>query len=370
MVVFAWNPPRPEDLARFDAEEGLPPLRPIFAGEGPIRPFADTPPQLAAITEADLDVEVVHEIAPGARIVVYDAGPSRAALEVSSAATSSASITTLFNDVGRRYRGAIWNLSIGWLCDRFYSAPSLESVNGALARAERDGTTAFMASGDEDGLECSPEVDVSYDSPPSPLDTGLDAISELPAMTAVGGTTLSVSPHGRWLGEEAWSEPVDVLGSAGGVAPDVARPSWQSAPGVGVGLPRAEQARREVPDVSADADWRTGASLVLPALGLPGHPPANTPGSGTSQAAPIWSALCALIDQYLERHGGHALGAINPLLYELARSPEPDPPFHDVTLGGNARYLAGPGYDLVTGLGTPIADNLARDLLHLQRASS
>lgn len=370
VVVFAWNPPRPQDLARFDAEQGLAPPRLVLSGEGPGKPFADARSGLAAVTEADLDVEVVHAIAPGARIVVYDAGPSRPALEISGAATSPASITRLFDDAGRQYPGAIWNLSIGWLCDRFYSWPSLEAVNAALLRAEQTGTSAFMASGDEDGLECSPEVDFSYDTPPSPLDTGLDAISELPAMTAVGGTALSVTPNGEWFAEEAWAEPADVLGSAGGVALDVPRPAWQSGPGVGAGLSAAEQTRREVPDVSADADWRTGAKLVLPSLGSPGHPPADEPGSGTSQAAPIWSALCALIDQYLEQNGGHALGEINPLLYELARTRQPHPPFHDVTLGENARYVASVGYDPVTGLGTPIADNLARDLLHLERPRS
>ncbi|MDT5074562.1 MAG: kumamolisin, partial [Mycobacterium sp.] len=33
----------------------------------------------------------------------------------------------------------------------------------------------------------------------------------------------------------------------------------------------------------------------------------------------------------------------------------------------NAVDIAGPGYDLVSGLGTPDIDNLARNLLVLQR---
>ncbi len=45
------------------------------------------------------------------------------------------------------------------------------------------------------------------------------------------------------------------------------------------------------------------------------------------------------------------------------------PAFRDVTLGGNAVADAGPGYDLVTGLGTPDIDNLVRNLLILQEAA-
>jgi kumamolisin len=43
------------------------------------------------------------------------------------------------------------------------------------------------------------------------------------------------------------------------------------------------------------------------------------------------------------------------------------PAFHDIVLGGNAVDTAAPGYDLVTGLGTPNVDNLAQDLLVLQK---
>jgi len=47
----------------------------------------------------------------------------------------------------------------------------------------------------------------------------------------------------------------------------------------------------------------------------------------------------------------------------------PLPGFRDITLGGNAVDTAGPGYDLVTGLGTPDIDNLVRNLLILQKAT-
>ena len=55
----------------------------------------------------------------------------------------------------------------------------------------------------------------------------------------------------------------------------------------------------------------------------------------------------------------------------LARRPHPDLPaiyaapaadFHDITSGSNGSYSAGPGYDEVTGLGTPMADLLLPEL--------
>ena len=36
--------------------------------------------------------------------------------------------------------------------------------------------------------------------------------------------------------------------------------------------------------------------------------------------------------------------------------------FHDITTGNNG-FAAGPGYNLVTGIGSPIANNLVPDLL-------
>ena len=47
----------------------------------------------------------------------------------------------------------------------------------------------------------------------------------------------------------------------------------------------------------------------------------------------------------------------------------PLPAFRDVTLGGNAVDTRGPGYDLVSGLGTPDVDNLVRNILDSCRRS-
>jgi subtilase family serine protease len=84
---------------------------------------------------------------------------------------------------------------------------------------------------------------------------------------------------------------------------------------------------------------------------------------GTSAAAPLWAGLIALADQYAGRH----LGFINPAIYRIAQSPEYHRAFHDITSGNNTVYFppvtitgynAGPGWDPVTGWGTPNAANL------------
>jgi kumamolisin len=75
--------------------------------------------------------------------------------------------------------------------------------------------------------------------------------------------------------------------------------------------------------------------------------------------------MTAVMDQYMLENGGRLLGDLNPLLYAVAAGARL-PSFRDIVLGGNAVSTAAPGYDLVTGLGTPNVDNLARNLLVAQ----
>ena len=113
-----------------------------------------------------------------------------------------------------------------------------------------------------------------------------------------------------------------------------------------------------MPDVAAVADPFTGVKIVFDQQVIS--------GGGTSLAAPIWAGITAVMDQYLVERDGRLLGELNPLLYNVAEGAR-FPAFRDVVLGGNAVDNAGPGYDLVTGLGTPDVDNLVRDLLVAQR---
>ncbi|WP_198924780.1 hypothetical protein, partial [Nitrospirillum viridazoti] len=70
---------------------------------------------------------------------------------------------------------------------------------------------------------------------------------------------------------------------------------------------------------------------------------------GTSWSAPLWAGFCALINEARTKAGKGTLPFLNPLLYPLLGTPC----FRDITQGSNGAYSAGPGYDLVTGLGVP-----------------
>jgi kumamolisin len=244
----------------------------------------------------------------------------------------------------------VWSLSIGWGCDKLITAADLAPVRAALADAHTNGTTAFDASGDLAGLECKGGDE--WSSPPNEDNIGLDAIASMPEMTAVGGTTLSTDAGGSWLAEKAWFDAPLSQGTAGGVSALFERPAWQAT----VNFERGD-GKRLVPDISAVADQFTGVKIVFNQQLLV--------GGGTSVSAPLWAGIAAVINQYLVSRGGALLGDINPLLYRAAAGSQL-PAFHDVVRGGNAVYNAGPGYDPVTGLGTPDVDNLAKVLLVTQ----
>jgi kumamolisin len=158
-----------------------------------------------------------------------------------------------------------------------------------------------------------------------------------------------------WQAEQAWFDVPLSQGTGGGVSSLFDRPDWQRAV-----LPDKDPGRRLTPDVAAVADPFTGVRIVFDQRQLV--------GGGTSQSAPIWAGLAAVMTQFLLANGGHAIGDLNPLLYRIAEG-APLPGFRDVTLGGNAVDDAAPGYDLVTGLGTPDVDNLVRNVLVLQKVT-
>ncbi len=337
VVVFAFDGVDQADLDMYSRAFGLPLFTPDVVG--------GMPPGRRG--EATMDLEAIHAIAPEAKTVLVNALPT---VEGGGAYPK---IAAMMDDAQRRYPGAVWSFSIGWGCDRLITAADLAPVRSALAAAERNGTTAFDASGDLAGLEC--KVGRDWAAAPGPDDVGLDAVASLPEMTSVGGTTLSTDATGGWLAERAWFDPALSHGTGGGVSSLFDRPAWQQVE------PTPSVSGRLTPDIAAVADQFTGMKIVFDqqfAL-----------GGGTSLAAPIWAGLTALIDGVLTRNGGQLLGDLNPKLYRIAAHAT-NPAFRDVVEGGNAVWRAGPGYDLVTGLGTPNAGNLVKDLFLVQRLGS
>jgi kumamolisin len=246
-------------------------------------------------------------------------------------------------------------LSVGWACDKLLTAADLAPIRSALTKAESHGTTAFAASGDNAGLQCKGGDD--WSAPPGPSDIGLDAVSSVPEMTAVGGTALSLDEVGVWLAEQAWFNSPLSTGSSGGVSALFPRPPWQHSLSA---VRDPDKSHRLSPDVAAAADPLTGARIVFKQQVLV--------GGGTSQSAPIWAALTAVMNQFLIASGGHAIGGLNPLMYQIA-SGSPRPAFRDVRLGANAVDTVTPGYDVITGLGSPHTENLARNILEIQQNS-
>lgn len=335
VVIFGFDGFDQSDLDLFADSSGLPRFTPEVVG-GPLS---------APHGETTMDLEVVHAIAPEARLVVVNA---RNTVEEGGGFEK---IGQMFSDAAQRYPNSVWSLSIGWGCEALVTAADVAPVRTALAEAHRRGITVFDASGDTAGLECKGGKD--WSTPPGPADVGVDTVASLPEITSVGGTTLSTDRHGRWMDEWAWIDAPLSQGSSGGVSQLSARPDYQLGLNVG-----RDQQNRLVPDVSAVADPFTGVRIVVDQ--------AERLGGGTSQSAPVWAGMTALMNQYIIDNGGTALGDINPLLYRVSQGSRL-PGFRDITAGSNAVDAPRRGYDLVTGLGSPNVANLASILLDEQQ---
>ena len=148
-------------------------------------------------------------------------------------------------------------------------------------------------------------------------------------VVAVGGTTLTLNySDGSVISETAWS------GSAGGVSQYENRPSYQTNYGL-------NWTKRAVPDVSYNGNPTTGFPIFFNSTWFPGKI------GGTSAGAPQWAAIYAL-----------GLSATNTNFYADAKSPDYSSYFRDIISGSNG-YQAGTGYDLVTGLGSPLTDDFS-----------
>jgi subtilase family serine protease len=336
------------DMARFDSLFGLPPARlrvvNSLAGTGS--------PWLAGGEEVE-DTEMVHAVAPGAAITIVLVKQSA----VNSPADFAAALTA-FLRLSATLGGV---LSVSASIGEHYLTPAEVAGVDAALRADRDHhVTVVAASGDKGAAS-----DLHFGSTTPVKEVSLPASD--PLVLAAGGTSLTAGrAGGAYTGETAWNtlpappSPGDgSSASGGGFSHLFTRPRYQD------GVPGAE-ATRGVPDVAGDAAFNTGIAVVS-AGGSTGQASVR-PATGTSAAAPFWAGVVALADQLAHRH----LGFINPAIYRIARSPLYHAAFHDITTGDNAfvlpptitGYPAGPGWDPVTGWGTPDARVLVPLLAH------
>jgi hypothetical protein len=177
-----------------------------------------------------------------------------------------------------------------------------------------------------------------------------------PNVVAVGGTSLYLNGDNSYAGESAWggmnNSSGTFLGGGGGVSLYEAEPAYQT----GV----QSTGHRTTPDVSFVADPTTGA-WIADTYNLSASNPWQVVG-GTSLSAPAFAALFAIVNQGRVTSGLATLNTTSPLEAQQALYSLPTSDYHDVTNGNNG-YAAGAGYDLATGLGTPVANLLVPGLV-------
>jgi subtilase family serine protease len=332
-----------QDMARFDSLFGLPParLRVVNSLAGSATPWL-------AGGEAVEDTEMVHAVAPGAAISIVLVKQSA----VNSPADFATALTA-FLRLGATQGGV---LSISASVGEHYLTPAEVAGMDAALQADRDHhVTVVAASGDKGAAS-----DLHFGSTTPVKEVSLPASD--PLVLAVGGTGLTADrATSAYIGETAWNtlpappSPDDgSSASGGGFSHLFALPGYQD------GVPGAE-ATRGVPDVAGDAAFDTGMAVVSGG-GHAGQAIVR-PATGTSAAVPFWAGLIALADQYAKRH----VGFVNPAIYQIALSPQYHQAFHDITTGNNTAsfppvtitgYQAAPGWDPVTGWGSPDAQVL------------
>lgn len=263
--------------------------------------------------EVTLDIMMASYMAPGAsKIVVYEGyNPNDVLNRMASDNTAS-------------------QLSCSW------GFP----INGTTEQIFREmiaqGQSFFQASGDSGAY-------VGGVMPPS----------DDPNVTVVGGTHLATAgPGGAWTAETAWSD------SGGGVSTTYAIPGYQQ--GVSMAAVGGSTTMRNIPDVALTAD----VQMFL----IQNNGQAVSVG-GTSAAAPLWAGFLALVNQQGAAKGLSPVGFLNPAIYPIGEGSHFAADLHDIVIGNNG-FSAEPGYDLVTGWGTPSGQTLIDQLTGTQSSPS
>lgn len=296
-IIDAYDAPTVEnDLNVFSTQFGLPPCTTGNLCFEKHKMALSISVNSGWALETSLDTQWAHAIAPGAKILLVEA--------------KSASGTDLLAAVDyARNRADVVAVSMSW-----GGGESSGEASNDSHFTSAYGATFFASSGDSGAGVIWPSVS--------------------PNVVGVGGTSLAFDSNGNLLSETAWN------GSGGGLSAYEPEPAYQ----LNYGVPNTS-GKRAVPDVSYNADPASGYS-VYDSTKYYGQKGWWKVG-GTSAGAPQWAAIRAL--------GGPAVTNIH--LYQDATVNYPVF-FRDVTSGTNgtcATYCAaGPGYDYVTGLGSPL----------------
>lgn len=256
--------------------------------------------------EQTLDVEWVHAMAPQAAIVLVETNDANFLNLIENAAPVAAARAGV-SVVSMSFGASEWSQE-GQL-DSFMTTPG-----------GHQGVTFVVSTGDSGSPAEYPAV--------------------APNVVALGGTSLTLAANGDYSSEAGWS------GSGGGLSTYESQPAYQN------GIVTQSSTQRAAPDVAMDANPNTGVA-VYDSWDNSSLPWAQV--GGTSLSAPLFSGLLAVANQGRAAHSLGTLDGVNDTLPKLYSAPASL--YHDITTGKNPLH-AGPGYDLVTGRGSPLADQL------------
>lgn len=270
--------------------------------------------------ETLLDIEMSGAMGPGATLNVYVA-----------ADRYLVTFTDMYNQFVNDNNSPVMTTS--WGAPEIL-APALNATDDQIfMQAAAQGISMFAAAGD-------------YGSGDG---TGQDVVADYPSsslyITAANGTQLTITDlNGTYGSEIVWNDASCFSGgpaSTGGAVSQVfEKPGWQRGPGV-----------------PADVDMRMNSGIALTASCS--HPMLVYQAggwyltAGTSAVAPQLAGLFAIAVS----QNGERLGQSNSLIYDVANVNYASD-FHDVTVGNNGAFAAGPGWDHPSGWGSLNATNL------------
>jgi len=304
---------------------------------------------------AAAEIETVIGLAPGASVDVYQA-PNGTDQDTYDA----------YDSVVEADADQV--ISISWgECELDGDQSLFTSEQPVFAQAASQGQTVLAAAGITGSTACYGDSGTTHGSSLAVLDPASQQY-----VVAVGGT--SVESDGA---EEVWNNSASSDGAGGGGLSSVwCMASYQDQPDI-PGLIGSDSAKgscstvpyeRQIPDVSADSDPDSGYVVYYSGSWYGGS-------GGTGFATPLWAAVAALVDDspfcgYYESGYPGVLAEDLYIMVNVAYQyiyPPDEEVFYDVTSGDNdytpsgysaGLYQATSGYDMASGLGTPIVSGL------------
>jgi subtilase family serine protease len=260
--------------------------------------------------EETLDVEAVHAMAPGAKVVYVGATDCSTGLDTAWAETIDNHVADVITNSWTDGTDDITLLGTDYV--EFYEQFSTE--------AALTGITVNFSSGD-DGDHTAGGTDLASKTVEFPAD--------LPLVTGVGGTSVFIGRHGQWLDEHGWQTAYSTLtngawtpappgtynSGGGGGTSDLFTQPWYQAGKVPASISQANGSTpmRAVPDIAMPGDPNTGFLVGETQVFPDGTYWDQYRIGGTSLSSPLLAGVVAVANQ--AHH--HPLGFINPLYYKL-----------------------------------------------------